>query len=112
MTSPKATARGLWLLSYTFRHLSGVRRCNMLDARMSRIGEFIRVHLWLNSNDKSQVLQSAIKLFQIEWLAQVAAAAVCERGLFHSVDVVGCDGDDRNVLPISLELAKVLYRLQ
>src|SRR5829696_3867269 len=111
MTSPKATARGLWLLSYTFRHLSGVRRCNMLDARVSRIGRF-RHGSVAESNDETQVLQSAIELFQIEWLAEIAIAAVFQRGLFHAVNVVGRDGNDGDVLSTSLELAKALDCLQ
>ncbi len=64
MTSPKATARGLWLLSnntYTYQEFEGLtcwmRRCqesmNFLAAKL---------------NDKAQALERAIEILEIEGL--------------------------------------------
>lgn len=62
MTSPKATARGLWLLSnntYTYQEFDGVtwwrQRCQ------ESIG----------LNNKAEVLEGAIQVFEIERFLQV-----------------------------------------
>ena len=62
MTSPKATARGLWLLSSNtdnYQEFEGVtcwmRRCQE----------------WGQLNDETEVLQGAIEIVEIERLGQV-----------------------------------------
>jgi hypothetical protein len=62
MTSPKATARGLWLLSsntYTYQEFDGVTRW------MRRCQESIGL------NNKAEVLEGAIQVFEIERFLQV-----------------------------------------
>jgi len=53
-----------------------------------------------------------IELFEMKWLFEIAVAAVFHCGLFHAVNVVGSDGNDRDVLSMSLELSKTLYHLE
>src|SRR5215211_9361791 len=53
-----------------------------------------------------------IELFEMEWLFEIATAAVFHCGLFHAVNVVGSDGNDRDMLSMCLELSKSLYHLQ
>ena len=77
----------------------------MLDTGMSRIDR-------IDSKQKAQILQRAIEIFQMEGFAEVAVAAVFERGLFHAVNVVSRNRNDRNVLALSLELTEFFDRLQ
>ena len=61
---------------------------------------------------KPKVLQRAIEIFQIEWFTEITVAAVFKRCFLHAVNVVGSNGNDRDVISFSLEIAKVFDRLQ
>src|SRR5687768_4374038 len=124
MTSPKATARGRWLLSPTIRHLSGVRGCNTLDVAMSRIPQSHRVlrkaigpirpifkPVRPISNQKAEAFERAIEFRQIEWLAKVFVAPGFECHLFHAVIIVSSNSHNRSALAVFLEFAKSLYGL-
>ena len=70
MTSPKATARGLWLLSnntYTYQEFDSVT-CWIRTCQESLT--FIRV-IAAKLNDKAQALESPIEFLEIERFLQV-----------------------------------------
>src|SRR5436190_19967877 len=63
-------------------------------------------------HNESEALQRAVKLIQIERLAEIFIAAGFQSGFFHAVHVVSRDSDNGRMISVPFTLAEVLDRLQ
>jgi len=64
------------------------------------------------SNQEAEAFQRAIELFKIEWFGEIDIRACFKCRFFHTVNVIGCNGDDWRVVAVVFKLAEALDGLQ